>query len=92
MPLFQSDDFNLRDSSTGTRPGNLLQCGSERLADHPVISWRAWAFVAQARQETALWVCGWYNHRRLHSAIGMVPPMEYELAHATDPQNQPLHD
>ncbi len=29
---------------------------------------------------TASWV-GWYNTTRLHSSIGMVPPVEYEQAH-----------
>jgi putative transposase len=23
----------------------------------------------------------WYNHRRLHGEIGLVPPVEYEAAH-----------
>ena len=59
---------------------------------HELIDQRAWATKAQARQEISLWVQTWYNHHRLHSAIGMVPPVEYEHAHTPDPYNQPLHD
>jgi putative transposase len=29
----------------------------------------------------------WYNHRRLHGAIGLIPPVEYETLHA--PAQQP---
>ncbi len=25
----------------------------------------------------------WYNHRRLHSEIGLLPPVEYETRHRT---------
>ncbi|MCY4134039.1 MAG: IS3 family transposase [bacterium] len=46
---------------------------------HELIDQRAWATKAQARQEITLWVHGWYNQHRLHSAIGMIPPVEYEL-------------
>ncbi|MDE0236600.1 MAG: integrase core domain-containing protein [bacterium] len=59
---------------------------------HELIDRRAWATKAQARQEIAMWVHGWYNHHRLHSAIGMVPPVEYEMTHTANPHNQPLHD
>ena len=59
---------------------------------HELIDRRFWATKAQARQEISLWVHSWYNQRRLHSATGMVPPVEYELTRATDPHNQPLHD
>ena len=40
---------------------------------------------------TAAWV-DWYNHDRLHSAIGMVPPVEYEQAHyaALKAETQPV--
>ena len=39
---------------------------------------------------TAGWV-DWYNNRRLHSTLGMVPPIEYEHAHyaALKPEMQP---
>ena len=40
----------------------------------------------------ALWVHGWYNQQRLHSALGMASPIEYEQAHTPDPHKQPLHD
>jgi len=78
------------------RTGNALDnAPAESLfstLQHELIDRRCWATKAQARQEIAMWVCGWYNHHRLHSAIGMVPPVEYELAHTPNPQNQPLHD
>lgn len=32
---------------------------------------------------TAVWV-HWYNTTRLHSAIGLVPPIEYEHTHYTE--------
>ena len=36
------------------------------------------------------WV-GWYNHARLHSSIGDIPPVEYEQLHAptAETANQP---
>lgn len=36
--------------------------------------WHTWRQVEQA---TASWVY-WYNHQRLHSSIGDIPPVEYE--------------
>ena len=27
----------------------------------------------------------WYNHRRLHGELGLVPPAEYEALHHTAP-------
>lgn len=40
---------------------------------------------------TAAWV-DWYNYDRLHSALGTVPPVEYEQAHyaALKPEPQPV--
>ena len=39
---------------------------------------RTWATRAQARTGVAYWIEKVYNRRRLHSAIGMLPPVEYE--------------
>jgi putative transposase len=47
--------------------------------------------LADVEYTTADWV-DWYNHRRLHGSLGMVPPAEYEHAHyaALTPQEQPV--
>ena len=46
--------------------------------------------LADIEYATAGWV-DWYNNRRLHGSIGMVPPIEYEQAHyaALKPEMQP---
>jgi putative transposase len=46
--------------------------------------------LADIEYATAGWV-DWYNHRRLHGTLGMVPPDEFEQAHyaALNPQEQP---
>lgn len=36
--------------------------------------------LADVEYATAGWV-DWYNNRRLHSSIGMIPPAEYEHAY-----------
>ena len=81
--------------STG-RTGNALDNAPAEsffsTLQHELINHRAWRTRARARQEIALWVHTWYNHQRLHSAIGMTSPIEYELAHTTNAQKQPLHD
>jgi transposase InsO family protein len=45
---------------------------------------------ADVEYATAGWV-DWYNNRRLHGSLGMVPPAEYEQAHYADlnPERQP---
>ena len=47
--------------------------------------------LADVEYATAGWV-DWYNHRRLHGSLGMVPPAEFEQAHyaALTPQEQPV--
>ena len=42
--------------------------------DFEQTTWTSWRHVEQA---TASWV-HWYNHQRLHSSIGDIPPVEYE--------------
>jgi transposase InsO family protein len=46
--------------------------------------------LADVEYATAGWV-DWYNNRRLHSTLGMVPPVECEQAHyaALKPEMQP---
>jgi hypothetical protein len=36
--------------------------------------------LADVEYATAGWV-DWYDHRRLHSTLGMIPPVECEQAH-----------
>lgn len=38
---------------------------------------RPWKTLSHVELATAEWV-DWYNHRRLHSEIGHIPPIEYE--------------
>jgi putative transposase len=42
---------------------------------------RVWRDRPQLELAIVAWV-GWYNNRRLHSALGDVPPVEYEALHA----------
>jgi putative transposase len=46
--------------------------------------------IADVEYATAGWV-DWYNNRRLHGSLGMLPPAEYEQAHyaALNPKAQP---
>jgi putative transposase len=51
---------------------------------------RPWRTLAQVELATAEWI-DWYNHRRLHSAIGYTSPAEYEsmfYAQTTPDQQQ----
>lgn len=48
--------------------------------EHP--TWQSWRQVELA---TASWV-HWYNHERLHSSIGDVPPAEFEDLNYALPQ------
>ncbi|GAA4485027.1 hypothetical protein GCM10023191_008990 [Actinoallomurus oryzae] len=41
---------------------------------------QTWRTRDQVEYSIVEWI-GWYNHRRLHSTIGDVPPAEYEANH-----------
>ena len=43
-----------------------------------------WRTVAEVAQATAEWVA-WWNTRRLHGALGYLPPAEYEAAYQPTP-------
>jgi transposase InsO family protein len=45
-----------------------------------LIDRRTWPDLPTVERAVLQWV-GWYNHDRLHSAIGHVPPAEYEAIH-----------
>ncbi|TLP75284.1 transposase [Nesterenkonia sphaerica] len=55
---------------------------------------RSWATRAQARSGVACWIEKVYNRRRLHSAVGMIPPVEYEesLRHQAEGQSQGIQE
>ena len=42
---------------------------------------RSWRTLEEVELATAEWV-DWWNHRRLHSACGNIPPVEFEAAYA----------
>ncbi|MFJ2478476.1 IS3 family transposase [Streptomyces sp. NPDC087659] len=44
---------------------------------------RPWKTLSQVELATAEWI-NWYCHRRLHSEIGHVPPVEYETNYYTE--------
>jgi putative transposase len=47
---------------------------------------RSWKTPAEAQSAVFSWIEGWYNPRRLHSAIGYLSPNEYErrFVHRSD--------
>jgi transposase InsO family protein len=45
-----------------------------------LITDRRWRTRGQLELALVQWV-GWYNHQRLHSELGDVPPVEFEFAH-----------
>jgi putative transposase len=46
-----------------------------------LIADRAWRSRSQLELAIVEWV-GWYNGRRLHEALGDIPPVEFELEYA----------
>jgi putative transposase len=46
---------------------------------------RPWRELTHVELATAEWI-DWYNHRRIHTAIGNIPPAEQEAAYYTTHQ------
>jgi len=46
-----------------------------------LIADRVWRSQAQVELATVTWVA-WFNHQRLHSSLGDIPPVEFEQNHA----------
>jgi len=49
-----------------------------------LISDRVWRSRAEVELATVEWVA-WFNHDRLHSSLGDMPPVEFEALHAPNP-------
>ena len=49
-----------------------------------LISDRVWRSRAEVELASVKWVV-WFNHDRLHSSIGDIPPIEFEALHAPNP-------
>lgn len=49
---------------------------------------RPWKGLADVELATAEWV-DWFNHHRLHTAIGNIPPAEHEAVYYAQLQPQP---
>ena len=45
-----------------------------------LIADRVWQTRSQLELATVEWI-GWFNHRRLHSSLGDIPPVEFEQLH-----------
>jgi putative transposase len=50
-----------------------------------LIADRVWRSQAQVEFATVAWVA-WFNHERLHSSLGDIPPVEFEQLHAARAQ------
>lgn len=45
-----------------------------------LLDWRRFESPAEARAAVFVWIEGWYNTRRRHSALGYLTPVEFEAA------------
>jgi putative transposase len=67
--------------SRGDSYDNALAESVNALYKAELIHRQRWSTVEQVELATAGWV-DWWNHRRLHSACGNVPPADFDAAHA----------
>ncbi len=51
-----------------------------------LISDRVWRSRAELELATVAWVA-WFNHDRLHSSLGDIPPVEFEALHTPSSAN-----
>jgi len=77
----------LDDHDVARSLGSTGDCYDNALAESFVdsfktelISDRVWRTQEQTELAIVEWV-GWYNHARLHSSLGDIPPVEYERLH-----------
>ena len=80
----QTLDDHLVLASIGTVGDALDNALAESYVDSyetELIADRVWRSRAQVELATVAWVA-WFNHDRLHSSLGDIPPVEYEQRHA----------
>jgi hypothetical protein len=80
----QTLDDHLVLASIGTVGDALDNALAESFVDSyktELISDRVWRSQAQVELATVKWVA-WFNHDRLHSSLGDIPPVEFEHAAA----------
>lgn len=75
--------------SKGDSYDNALAESVNALYKAELIGPGTWTSIAEVELATSAWV-HWWNHRRLHSACGMRPPVEYEAAWAAATQPQAI--
>jgi putative transposase len=87
---YTSDDYTqtLDDHEVARSLGSTGDCYDNALAESFVdsfktelISDRVWRTHEHAELAIVEWV-GWFNHQRLHSSLGDIPPVEYEQRYA----------
>ena len=81
----QTLDDHLVLASIGTVGDALDNALAESFVDSyktELIADRVWRSQAQVELATVAWV-RWFNHDRLHSSLGDIPPVEYEQRHAS---------
>jgi transposase InsO family protein len=78
----------LDDAKVLASVGSVGDCFDNAMAESLVDSYktelirdRVWRTRSQLELATIEWV-GWYNHERLHEALGDIPPVEFEQLHA----------
>ncbi len=67
---------------------HLLEAGIDAYRTELIKPRRPWHGLADVELGTAEWV-DWFKSHRLHSAIGDIPPHEYETNHYAHHQPQP---
>ena len=80
----QTLDDHLVLASIGTVGDALDNALAESYVDSyktELIADRVWRSQAQLELATVAWVA-WFNHDRLHSSLGDIPPVEFEQRHA----------
>lgn len=70
-------DNALCESTIGLFKTEAINDGGPLWADRRAVEW-----------QVARWVT-WYNHDRIHSSIGYLPPLEFEHLHRQDPTTAP---